>query len=89
MAIGYDFIDLHKSKITLNIPNMKISILKNFHGTRILYLDLSNVTLQKDSSFGLDDNSQLYLRLTIGIDYLNRRTQAMEPLLEKWTMLLI
>ena len=49
MAIGYDFIDVHKSKITLNIPNMKISILKNFHGTRILYVDLSNVTLQKDS----------------------------------------
>ena len=49
MAIGYDFIDLHKSKITLNIPNMKISILKNFHGTRILYVDLSNVTLQRDS----------------------------------------
>lgn len=43
MAIGYDYIDLHKSKIKLNIPNMKISILKNFHGTRILYVDLSNV----------------------------------------------
>lgn len=59
------------SKIILNIKNMKISILKNFHGTRILYVDLSKVKLLKNSK---DDKSDLTLWLTINIDYLNRRT---------------
>jgi hypothetical protein len=70
----------------VSIKNMKISILKNFHGTRIIYFDLSNIKLLKKSK---DENSDLTLTLSTHIDYLNRRNQAMEPLLERWTMKLV
>ena len=56
-------------------------LLKNTNGQKIIYLSLNQISLSK---VGTDDRGEMTLKGSIEVDYLNRRKQAMEPLLELW-----
>lgn len=54
----------------LNIPKFTINLLKNVNGSKVFYINLSNLKLKK---YNKSLKGKMKLKGSIEIDYLNRR----------------
>lgn len=75
------FTDHCISKMDIKIEELKVCILKNNFGSKVASLDIKKLMMKKSVK---DNETNLKLIGQIALNYLNKRKNSMEPVLEPW-----